>query len=226
MIDLDAVIDGKEGSPRLTDLLKMAEEHHKKQGQEGADGKIVNLLEMQTLRDGTQKIKPTVPNLLVIMEKDKRWKKKVWLNEFSNAIYLDKEPLKDTDYTRVKRWMYNHYSTHFSTEAIVEATNFIAEQNGKNPLCDWLNDVVWDGVLIKESMWAFARETSAKENMRQCYEDLQNNTGVANTACEYSQTLFERFAPEKMYKQFADAVYAPSAEEAKWEEELSTVELV
>ncbi len=43
MIDLDAVIDGKEGSPRLTDLLKMAEEHHKKQGQEGADGKIVNL---------------------------------------------------------------------------------------------------------------------------------------------------------------------------------------
>ena len=146
MIDLDAVIDGKEGSPRLTDLLKMAEEHHKKTGPEGADGKIVNLLEMQTLRDGTQKIKPTVPNLLVIMEKDKRWKKKVWLNEFSNAIYLDKETLKDTDYTRIKRWMYNHYSTHFSTDAIVEATNFIAEQNGKNPLVDWLNDVVWDGV--------------------------------------------------------------------------------
>mgnify|MGYP003123175001 FL=1 len=89
MIDLDAVIDGKEGSPRLTDLLKMAEEHHKKTGPEGADGKIVNLLEMQTLRDGTQKIKPTVPNLLVIMEKDKRWKKKVWLNEFSNANSLE-----------------------------------------------------------------------------------------------------------------------------------------
>ena len=80
------------------------------------------------------------------MEKDKRWKKKVWLNEFSNAIYLDEKPLKDTDYTRIKRWMFKQYGVHFSTDMIVEATNFIAEQNGKNPLTNWLNSNVWDGV--------------------------------------------------------------------------------
>ena len=82
MLDIDDVIDGKPGSPRLSDLLKMAEQHHEDKGDQGADSKVINHLEMQISKDGVQKIKPTVPNILVIMEKDKRWKKKIWLNEF------------------------------------------------------------------------------------------------------------------------------------------------
>tara|TARA_R110000824_G_scaffold303710_1_gene491510 strand:- start:3487 stop:4824 length:1338 start_codon:yes stop_codon:yes gene_type:complete len=146
MLDIDEVIDGKPNSLRLSDLLAMAEKNKDKDDDESADSKVISHLEMQTSKDGIQKIKPTVPNLLTIMEKDKRWKKKIWLNEFSNAIYLDEKPLKDTDYTRVKRWMYNHYRTHFSTDAIVEATNYVAESNGHNPLTSWLNKSVWDGV--------------------------------------------------------------------------------
>jgi len=146
MLDIDAVIDGKQGSPRLSDLLAMAEKHKEKNGNEGVDGKVINHLEMQTNKDGTQKIKPTVPNLITIMEKDKRWKKRIWLNEFSNAIYMKDDPLKDTDYTRIKRWMYKHYNVHFTTDSIVEATNYIAEVNGHNPLTSWLNKSVWDGV--------------------------------------------------------------------------------
>lgn len=146
MLDIDAVIDGKQGSPRLSDLLAMAEKKKEKNGDEGADGKVISHLEMQTNKDGTQKIKPTVPNIITIMEKDKRWKKRIWLNEFSNAIYMKDNPLKDTDYTRIKRWMYKHYNVHFTTDSIVEATNYIAEVNGHNPLTSWLNKSVWDGV--------------------------------------------------------------------------------
>jgi predicted P-loop ATPase len=146
MLDIDAVLDGKKGSPRLTDLLKAAQESYKKGDQRGVDSRVVSHLEMQTGRDGVEKIKPTVPNLLAIMEKDKRWKNKVWLNEFSNAIYMNDDPLKDTDYTRIKRGMYKHYNVHFSTDSIVEATNYVSEANGKNPLTDWLHTNVWDGV--------------------------------------------------------------------------------
>ena len=108
MLDLDAVIDGKQGSPRLTDLLKMAEEAHSKSGQDGVDGRVLNLLEMQTNKDGTQKVAPPVSNLLTILDRDKRWKKKVWLNEFSTTNYYQDRPLKDTDYTRIKIWMLEH----------------------------------------------------------------------------------------------------------------------
>ena len=146
MLDIDAIITGKPGSPRLSDLLSMAEKGHGDNDQPSMDSKVVSHLEMQTSKDGVQNIKSTVPNLLIIMEKDKRWKKKVWLNEFSNAIYLDEKPLKDTDYTRIKRWMFKQYGVHFSTEIIVEATNYVAEINGHNPLTSWLNKSVWDGV--------------------------------------------------------------------------------
>ena len=146
MFDIDTILDGKEGSPRLSDLLKAAEDAYEKGEQRGIDSGVVSHLETHTGRDGVEKIKPTLPNLLSIMENDKRWKKKIWLNEFSNAIYMNDDPLKDTDYTRIKRWMHRHYNTHFTTDSIVEATNYIAELNGRNPLTEWLNKNVWDGV--------------------------------------------------------------------------------
>jgi len=63
-------------------------------------------------------------------------------------------------------------------------------------------EVIWDGVIIKESMWAYPREQSAKEQMRRCYEDIENR----NTSFEYAQVLQKRFGEEKMYKSFVDAI--------------------
>ena len=69
-------------------------------------------------------------------------------------------------------------------------------------------EVVWENVLIRESMWAYPREQSAKEKMRQCYEDITNKTDgtFATNACEYSMAVQDRFAPSKMYKKFVDEV--------------------
>lgn len=71
-------------------------------------------------------------------------------------------------------------------------------------------EVVWDNVLIKESLWSFAREQSAKEKMRQCYEDITNNVegSIASQACEYATTLHDKFSTEKMYEQFVENVFS------------------
>ena len=63
-------------------------------------------------------------------------------------------------------------------------------------------EVVWDGVIVENSMWAYAREASAKKQMRLCYEDVTNNI----IRWDNSQ-IKERFAQEKMYKSFVDAFY-------------------
>ena len=89
-------------------------------------------------------------------------------------------------------------------------------------------EVVWKDVLIAESMWAYPRETSAKEQMRQCYNDIINN--VENThathACEYANELCERFAPEKMYTEFCDNVYKITPEDEEWAAALSEIEII
>lgn len=68
-------------------------------------------------------------------------------------------------------------------------------------------EVVWDGVIIKESMWAYPREQSAKEKMRLCYEVLRKEHIESrrirlNEAKEYAEQLHNRFSLEKQYDRF------------------------
>ena len=63
-------------------------------------------------------------------------------------------------------------------------------------------EVVWDGVIVADSMWAYAREGSAKQKMRLCYENA-----TAGTTAWNNTNLSERFSAEKMYKQFVEAFY-------------------
>jgi len=65
------------------------------------------------------------------------------------------------------------------------------------------DEVVWDGVLIKDSMWAYARESSAKEQMRACYEDTKNR----DKDTKLQTRLLNDFSDTKMYEKFVDAFY-------------------
>jgi glycosyltransferase involved in cell wall biosynthesis len=74
-------------------------------------------------------------------------------------------------------------------------------------------EIVWDGVLIKESGWCYPREQSAKENMRLCYNDINainsnSNTAdsIASHACTHAEFLHEKFSEEKMHAQFIEAM--------------------
>ena len=62
-------------------------------------------------------------------------------------------------------------------------------------------EVHWEGVIVPDSMWAYARESSAKNQMRACYEDT-----VAGITKYNNSEITERFAPDKMYKKFVDEV--------------------
>ena len=69
-------------------------------------------------------------------------------------------------------------------------------------------EVVWEGVIIKDSMWAYTREQSAKQKMRECYYDLTSENGeeTREKFKQYAAEIDEEFGAEKMYKQFVDAV--------------------
>ena len=79
--------------------------------------------------------------------------------------------------------------------------NFYAVSFDLNPVGE---ESVWDGVIMKDSRWAFARPQSAKAKMRECIDDAR--AGKTDKACQYAAQLIERFSEEKMYKQFVDAM--------------------
>jgi glycosyltransferase involved in cell wall biosynthesis len=83
-------------------------------------------------------------------------------------------------------------------------------------------EVVWDGVLIEDSMWANAREKSAKRLMRQCYKDFTGaESKTYKTACtKYATQLKKRFSADKLYEQFVSHIYEPDEEVEEWLSEL------
>jgi len=62
-------------------------------------------------------------------------------------------------------------------------------------------DAVWDGVIIKESMWAYPREHSAKQQMRRCYADLTSDrrAQTMDNVKNHVAYLQEMFSEEKQY---------------------------
>lgn len=70
-------------------------------------------------------------------------------------------------------------------------------------------EVVWDGVIIQDSMWAYARENSAKEQMRNCYENNSKEESMV-----YAGQLRERFEKAKMHDQFVGMIVDKKENEA------------
>ena len=68
-------------------------------------------------------------------------------------------------------------------------------------------EVHWENVIIPESMWCYAREASAKYQMRQCYNDITAGNKELSKRCDkHAQNLKVSHAAENMYKAFVDGV--------------------
>ena len=79
------------------------------------------------------------------------------------------------------------------------------------------DNVVWDGVLIKDSMWAYAREQSAKQQMRKCYYDLTSKAAkkTINAFKKYGEEICDELSKDKMYKLFVDGVLGEDSSTVK-----------
>lgn len=84
--------------------------------------------------------------------------------------------------------------------------DFLRDENGNdlfhNISYDMVNvppEVVWDGVIIAESMWAQAREYSAKAAMRKLID-------FPELGINAEDSIRKRLSPEKMYEKFVDEI--------------------
>ena len=103
--------------------------------------------------------------------------------------------------------------------------DFLVDEKGREQFYNVAYDlqpvqdaVVWDGVIVKDSMWAYSREASAKEQMRQCYEDIINDVK------RFENNLLERFNDTKMYETFIGAMNLTFDDEEEIEEWLSNLD--
>lgn len=80
------------------------------------------------------------------------------------------------------------------------------------------DSVVWDGVLVKESMWAYADPSSYRKHIKKVYK----NYGMYKKwAIALQKNILEKYKKDEVEKQMRDAIFSkipqPSAHEDKME---------
>lgn len=84
-------------------------------------------------------------------------------------------------------------------------------------------EAVWDGVLDKTSMWAFAEQGSYKMSLRKIKKSWKS---AKKRAEKLKDIVEEKFSKEKLYENFCNAIYEPSDEELSWAQQLSKIEIL
>tara|TARA_R110002020_G_scaffold332468_1_gene547872 strand:+ start:2958 stop:4217 length:1260 start_codon:yes stop_codon:yes gene_type:complete len=86
-------------------------------------------------------------------------------------------------------------------------------------------EVVWEGVIIKESMWCYPKEESAKQQMRLCYTELSSDSGAPESfnPDRHVEFLKEKFSEKAMLNKFCDLVMNAVQKDSEWLEDLDEV---
>jgi glycosyltransferase involved in cell wall biosynthesis len=84
-------------------------------------------------------------------------------------------------------------------------------------------EAVWKDVLIKESMWCFAKEWNYKKSLR----SVHKNYGAAKSRAKKLQKwVLEAHEENLMYQKFCDSIHKPSQEEKEWNSLLNEVQVI
>ena len=83
-------------------------------------------------------------------------------------------------------------------------------------------EAVWDGVLQKDSMWAYPEDGSIKMNLEELYKDYGR---FKKRAKELQKWICTEFSQENQYKKYVDSILEvlPIKSEDDWMDEISSI---
>lgn len=96
--------------------------------------------------DVTEQKKPigSLRNMVHVLATDARWEGRLRWSRFEEVVVFDGKPLRDYDLSKITIWLGEVYNLRGAADTLHRAINFVAEDNGFHPVCDWLNTLVWD----------------------------------------------------------------------------------
>lgn len=84
-------------------------------------------------------------------------------------------------------------------------------------------EAVWEGVIQKDSLWAYAKEVSFKRALREVLDKKKYYFDRARTLQKH---LLKNFSPNDKYKEFVRAVYGPELPEEANTEDLPKISII
>jgi predicted P-loop ATPase len=126
----------------------------KKKGKAG-NGKSDDIWRNNIQKTITGSIIPNVNNTLLVLENEPDVADRFSFNEMSLAVMVgraiggdrhDLRAVSDGDVTEVQRWLQVHGNLRVSSETVLQAIKYRAEEASYHPIKDYLKALKWDGV--------------------------------------------------------------------------------
>lgn len=89
--------------------------------------------------------KPTIRNVVLVLDCDSRWRGRVHTDLLRDQITLDGQVLTDGREVEIACWLEGVYGLETGPERVHQAVAAIAERHPINPVTDYLDGLVWDG---------------------------------------------------------------------------------
>ena len=85
--------------------------------------------------------------------------------------------------------------------------------------------VVWDGVVVPDSMWAYPQQGSYKMKLR---DMLKDHGRYKSQAKKLKAWLLENFSAEVQYEEFRNSIkeWLPTEDDLEWQEQLSDIQML
>ena len=136
---------------------------------------------LKLMRSKSGDIQTNFYNACLLIENEKKLKKLVWYNEFSDRIEFSRKRVwRDEDTSSVRRYLADRYKLNFTEADVQKAIDLVGfETRSYHPVKDYLSSVngTWDGVKRAELLWidylgeednAYTRETAKCWLMAAC----------------------------------------------------------
>lgn len=115
------------------------------------DGPVDEVVEHLDL-NGHGRPKPTMLNIVEVLERDPRWAGRVRRNDFSQVVEFARTPVADGTVRssdelegEVGLWLGRQYRVEVPTSKVAEALRIVAARHAHHPVRDYLRDLEWDG---------------------------------------------------------------------------------
>tara|TARA_Y100000034_G_scaffold121963_1_gene166862 strand:- start:2507 stop:3865 length:1359 start_codon:yes stop_codon:yes gene_type:complete len=116
------------------------------------DPKVLSMLdrEIKVTKENGKKKKTRGPlkrnrrNCYLIIQQDRRLGKRLWLDSFRETLRIDGRDYADTDDTRISLWISSVYGLSYGPTTIAEMSRLVGEENKRNELVEWLDNLAWD----------------------------------------------------------------------------------
>jgi putative DNA primase/helicase len=118
-------------------------------------GPVADVAELLEYYGDSSRPKPTLLNVVTVLERDPRWTGRIRYNSFASQAELERAPVAPessapfSDHLdgEAALWLADQYRLAAPTTRVAEALNLVARRHAHHPVRDYLDGLAWDGEM-------------------------------------------------------------------------------